>query len=33
VTFSQSLDSKANVTALDFSHDGTQLVVADENET
>lgn len=31
--FSQSLDTKSNVTALDFSHDGTQLVLADENET
>ena len=31
--FLQSLDSKSNVTSLDFSHDGTHLVLADENET
>lgn len=31
--FLQSLDTKSNITALDFSHDGTQLVLADENET
>jgi hypothetical protein len=31
--YPQSLDSKSNVTSLDFSHDGAHLVVADENET
>ena len=29
----KSLDCKSNVTALDFSHDGAQLIYADENET
>jgi hypothetical protein len=29
----KSLDCKSNVTALDFSHDGSQLIHADENET